>query len=59
MENVKLTEKVNIMTAPVWTLVTEESKKNLVFAPSAAGWICQSCADNKLPSNWHIKARSD
>jgi hypothetical protein len=59
LEDVKLTEKVDVMTAPVWTLVTKEGKKNLVFAPSAAGWICQSCADHKLPSKWHIKGRSD
>jgi hypothetical protein len=59
LEDVKLTEKVDVMTAPVWTLVTEDGKKSLVFVPSPAGWICQSCADHKLPPKWHIKAPSN
>lgn len=58
-KNVKITDKVGTTTAPVWTLVTEDGKNSLVFAPSATGWTCQSCPDNKLPLNWHIKARSN
>lgn len=58
-ENVKVTGKVGLTTAPVWTLITEESNTSLVFAPSAKGWICESCAAQKLPSKWHIQARSD
>jgi hypothetical protein len=59
LEDVKLTEKVDFMTAPLWTLATEDGNKKLTFAPSKAGWICQSCGDYKLPSMWHVKRRSN
>lgn len=59
LEDVKLTEKVDFITAPVWTLATEGGSKKLTFAPSKDGWICQSCGDYKLPSMWHVKSRSN
>lgn len=58
LEDVKLTDKVDAMTAPVWTLTTQDMKRTLIFAPSPSGLICQSCDDYKLPIKWHAKERS-